>query len=128
MAITMNTSISDSANYSNKEFADALLDLKNASGLSYMKIAIKAGVSDTYLVNIVQRKNLAPNDDNIKNIARALNTKPEYFKEYRQRRLTEKLDTLNFHKASYNVALSDKEAEYLKNIIEEHFRKKKKKK
>ena len=124
----MNTSISDSANYSNKEFADALLDLKNASGLSYMKIAIKAGVSDTYLVNIVQRKNLAPNDDNIKNIARALNTKPEYFKEYRQRRLTEKLDTLNFHKASYNVALSDKEAEYLKNIIEEHFRKKKKKK
>ena len=128
MTFTMNTNRSDGKKYTNTDFADALLELKQGSGLSYMQIAIKAGLSDTYLINIVKRKNLAPNDDNIKNIARALKIKPEYFKEYRQRMLAEKLDTLNFHKASYNVALSDEEAEYLKNIIKEHFQKKKKKK
>jgi transcriptional regulator with XRE-family HTH domain len=124
----MNTNRSDGNNYTNKEFAEALLELKQGSGMSYMQVAIKAGLSDTYLINIVKRKNLAPNDENIKNIARALNVKPEYFREYRQRRLAEKLDTLSFHKTNYKVALSDEEAEYLKNIIKEHFQKKKKKK
>ena len=128
MSLTMNTNRSDGNNYTNKEFAEALLELKQGSGMSYMQVAIKAGLSDTYLINIVKRKNLAPNDENIKNIARALNVKPEYFREYRQRRLAEKLDTLNFHKTNYKVALSDEEAEYLKNIIEEHFQEKKKKK
>ncbi|MBN2073622.1 MAG: helix-turn-helix transcriptional regulator [Actinobacteria bacterium] len=124
----MNTNISESKGYSNLDFARALLELKNASGLSYMKIAVKAGVSDTYLVNIVQGKNLAPNDENIRKIAGALNVKPEYFKEYRQRRLAEKLDTLNFHKTNYRVALSEAEANYLKKIIDDHFAAKKKKK
>ena len=128
MSLTMNTNRSDGNNYTNKEFAEALLELKQGSGMSYMQVAIKAGLSDTYLINIVKRKNLAPNDENIKNIARALKVKPEYFREYRQRRLAEKLDTLNFHKTNYKVALSDEEAEYLKNIIKEHFQKKKKKK
>jgi transcriptional regulator with XRE-family HTH domain len=124
----MNTNISESKGYSNLDFARALLELKNASGLSYMKIAVKAGVSDTYLVNIVQGKNLAPNDDNIRKIAWALGVAPEYFKEYRQRRLAEKLDTLSFHKTNYNVPLSEAEAKYLKKIIDDHFAAKKKKK
>jgi len=116
----VNTNKSNSEKYTNKDFADALLELKEQSGLSYMQIAIKAGLSDTYLINIVKRKNLAPNDENIKKIARALGVKPEYFKEYRQRRLAEKLDTLNFHKESYDVPLSNEEIEYLKKIIEKH--------
>ena len=124
----MNTNISESKGYSNLDFAQALLELKNASGLSYMKIAVKAGVSDTYLVNIVQGKNLAPNDENIRKIAKALNVAPEHFKEYRQRRLADKLNTLNFHKTNYNVALSEAEANYLKKIIDDHFAAKKKKK
>jgi len=41
-----------------------------------------------------------------KNITRALDAKPEYFMEYRQRRLAGKPDTLNFHKTNYKVALS----------------------
>jgi len=83
-----------------------LMELKQSSGMSYTQVAIKTKLYDTYLINIVKRKNLAPNDENIKNIARALNVKPEYFREYRQRRLAEKLDTLNFHKTNYKVALS----------------------
>jgi len=66
MSLTMNTNRSDGNNYTNKEFAEALLELKQGSGMSYMQVAIKAGLSDTYLINIVKRKNLTPNDENKK--------------------------------------------------------------
>ena len=118
----MDTSNSDS--YTNKNFGEALLELKEKSGLSYMQIAIKAELSDTYLVNIVKGKNLAPNDKNIKKIAKALGVGPEYFKEWRNRRLSEKLDTLNFNQDDYDVPLSEKEAKYLKKIIEDYFKEK----
>lgn len=71
--------------FTEKDFADALLELKQKSGLSYMQIAIRTGLSDTYLVNIVKRKNLAPKNENIEKIAKVFNKKPEYFKEYRTR-------------------------------------------
>jgi transcriptional regulator with XRE-family HTH domain len=116
----MNTIKSGGNDYTNKEFADALLELKEHSGLSYMQIAIKAGLSDTYLINIVKRKNLPPKDEYIEKIAQAFGVKPEYFKEYRQRRLAEKINTLDFHKDNYDVPLSEEEVEYLKKIIEKH--------
>ena len=117
----MATNTAESNSYSDLDFARALLALKKASGLSYMKIAIKAGLSDTYLVNIVQGKNLAPNDKNIKKIARALGVAPEYFREYRQRRLAEKLNKINSGRNGFDVPLSDAEASYLKKILDEHF-------
>jgi len=123
--ITM-TDISINKEYTNKDFGDALKELKERKGLSYMQIAIKSGLSDSYLVLLVQKKALPPKDKYIKKIAKAFNLKPEYFKEYRQRRLAEKLNTLNFHKESYDVPLSNEEIEYLKNIIDEHFRKRNK--
>jgi len=116
----MNTNKSNSKKYTDKDFANVLLELKEKSGLSDMQIATKAGLSDTYLINIVKRKNFAPNDENIEKIAKALGVKSEYFKEYRQRRLAEKLDTLNFHKESYDVPLSKEEVKYLKKVIEKH--------
>ena len=83
----MNTIKSESNNFTQKDFADALFKLKKDIGLSYMQIAVKAKLSDTYLINIVNRKNLAPNDGNIEKIAKALGVEPEYFFEYRLRRL-----------------------------------------
>ena len=85
----MNTNKSNGKKYTNEDFADALLELKEQSGLSYMQIAIKSELSDTYLVNIVKRKNLAPKDENIEKIAKALGVEPEYFFEYRLRRLVD---------------------------------------
>ena len=83
----MNAIKSDSKILTHKDFADALFELKQDTGLSYMQIAVKARLSDTYLINIVNRKNLAPNNENIKKIAKALRIEPEYFFEYRLRRL-----------------------------------------
>lgn len=117
--VTM-TDISINEEYTNKDFGDALKELKERKGLSYMQIAIKSGLSDSYLVLLVQKKALPPKDKYIKKIAKAFNLKPEYFKEYRQRRLAEKLNTLNFHKENYDVPLSEEEVEYLKKIIEKH--------
>jgi len=114
----MDTIKSDSEKYTIKDFGEALLELKEDSGLSYMQIAVKAGLSDTYLINIVKGKNLAPNDENIEKIASAFGLKPEYFKEYRNRRLSEKLNTLNFDKENYDVPLSQEEVQFLQKVID----------
>ena len=90
---TMNTNKSISREYSCKDFAEALFDLKGNARLSYGQIADKCGLSDAYLVNIVNRKNLAPNSKNIKKIAKALKVEPEYFYEFRLRKLINILDS-----------------------------------
>ena len=89
----MNTNKSIGREYSCKDFADAFFELKKSIGFSYMQIAVKAKLSDTYLVNIVNRKNLAPNSKNIKKIAKALKVEPEYFYEFRLRKLINILDS-----------------------------------
>ena len=116
----MHTHVSDSKKYSNKDFGDALLGLKQESGLSYKQIALKAELSDAYLVKLVKKDNLPPKDKNIIKIAKAFVIKPEYFKEYRNRRLSEKLNTLNFSKDNYDIPLSEEEVKYLEKIIEKH--------
>jgi len=95
--VTMNTNESISREYSYKDFAEALFDLKDNARLSYGQIADKCGLSDAYLVNIVNRKNLAPNSKNIKKIAKALKVEPEYFYEYRLRRLNNLLNNNREH-------------------------------
>ena len=113
----MNTDIDN--NYTNKEFGDALKDLMAIKKLSYNQVSYLCHLSPQYLQQIVTKKVLPPKDENIEKIAHAFGLKPEYFKEYRNRRLSEKLNTLNFHADNYNIPLSPEEIEYLKKIIEE---------
>lgn len=103
---TVNANESINKEYSYKDFADALFDLKDNARLSYGQIADKCGLSDAYLVNIVNRKNLLPNDVNIKKIAKALRVKPEYFFEYRLRRL---INLLKDNRENLNLYLRDLE-------------------
>ncbi len=115
------TSTSISNKFSNKEFGDALKELKEQKGLSFMQIAIKCKLSDSYLVQLANKKNLAPKDENIEKIAKALGVEPSYFKEYRNRRLSETLgSSIDFHRDNYDVPLSDREVEILKKIIKKH--------
>lgn len=106
--------------YTNKDFYIAFRELKEKAKLTLGQIAVKTGLSKSFLSDIMNKKVLPPKDEFIEKIAKALGVKPEYFKEYRQRRLAEKLNTLNFHKESYDIPLSKKEIEYLKKIIEKH--------
>ena len=110
--------------HTSKNFGDALLELKESKGLSFNKISIKSGLSAPYLFDIAKKKVLPPKDENIIKIAKAVDVDPEYFKEWRNRRLSENLEALNFNQDDYDVPLSRKEAKYLKKIIEDYFKEK----
>jgi len=113
-------------NYTNKDFGDALKEFMEDRKLSYNQLAYKCKLSPQFLQQIVTKKVLPPKDKFVILIAKALGVTPEYFREYRNRRLAEKLDTENMDLDNYDIPLSDKEAKYLKKIVEEHFKNKKK--
>ena len=79
--------------YTNKDFKDALNELKKKRKLSYNQISIKSGLSAPYIFDLTKGKLLPPKDKNIIRIAKAMVVEPEYFKEYRHRRLAERLES-----------------------------------
>lgn len=87
-------------NYTDKSFHIAFKDLKEKLNLSLGQISIKTGLSKSFLSFIMNNKVLPPKDKFIEKIARALGVEPEYFFEYRLRRLidfiNENRDFLNF--------------------------------
>ena len=110
--------------FTNKDFGDALKELLEERELSYGQMAVKIGSSATYINDFIKKKLLPPRNEVIEKIAKALSIKPEYFKEYRSRRLAEKLRAVGFNKDDYDVPLSNEEVEYLKKLIEKYSEKK----
>ena len=76
-------------NRTGENFCVAFKDLKEKLNLSLGQIAIKTGLSKSFLSDIMNNKVLPPKDEFIEKIARALGVEPEYFFEYRLRRLTD---------------------------------------
>ncbi len=76
----------------NKNFGDALKNLKDNKGWSYTQISIKTGLSAPYLNDLVNKKKLPPLDKNIEKISKAFGINPDYFFEYRLRRFIEYLN------------------------------------
>ena len=76
-------------NRTDENFCVAFKDLKGKLNLSLGQIAIKTGLSKSFLSDIMNNKVLPPKDEFIEKIARALGVKPDYFFEYRLRRLTD---------------------------------------
>jgi transcriptional regulator with XRE-family HTH domain len=75
--------------YTNKDFYLAFKDLKEKMNLSLGQIAIKTGLSKSFLSDIMNNKVLPPKDKFIEKIAKALGVESDYFFEYRLRRLTD---------------------------------------
>jgi transcriptional regulator with XRE-family HTH domain len=67
----------------------AFKDLKEKLNLSLGQISIKTGLSKSFLSDIANNKVLPPKDEYVEKIAKALKVEPEYFFEYRKRRLSE---------------------------------------
>ncbi len=82
----MNT-YTDNASPTREDFGDALKDIMGKRELSYNQLSYKCGLSGQYLNQIVNRKSLPPKDENLLKIAKALEIEPEYFFEYRLRKL-----------------------------------------
>jgi transcriptional regulator with XRE-family HTH domain len=70
----------------------ALSELLSTRGLTYQQLASKTGLSAGYLNHLAKGTRLAPPDPALRLIARALRVEPEFFLEYRQRRLTDLLE------------------------------------
>lgn len=75
--------------YTNKSFSEAFMELKEELNISLGQLAMKTGLSKSFLSDISNGKVLPPKDEFIEKIAAAFKVKPEYFFEYRLRRFTE---------------------------------------
>ena len=119
----MNIDVDNKYAYTDKDFSDALKELMDNKKWSYNQLSYRCELSSQYLNQLVNKKSLPPKDENIKKIARAFNLKPEYFKEYRNRRLSEKIlrsDESDSEGSKYHdILLSPKEIRRLEIIISE---------
>src|ERR1051325_6942695 len=68
--------------------------LMSETGLTYRALADKTSLSAGYLNHIVHGNRPVPSNDVLGRLAKALGVKPEHFREYRIRVITEKLEKL----------------------------------
>lgn len=93
-------------NYTDESFHIAFKDLKEKLNLSFGQISIKTGLSTSFLSDMANNKVLPPKDKFIEKIAGALGIEPEYFYEYRHRRLN---DFINENRDFLNSFIEQKE-------------------
>ncbi|HVC88756.1 MAG TPA: helix-turn-helix transcriptional regulator [Gaiellaceae bacterium] len=80
--------------YATDGFGAAVERLMNETGVTYRALAAKTGLSAGYLNHLVHGNRPVPSNDVVETLARALAVEPEYFREYRLRVITEKLEAL----------------------------------
>ena len=68
--------------------------LMTETGLTYRALAEKTDLSAGYLNHIVHGNRPVPSNDVLARLAGAFGVKPEHFREYRIRVITEKLETM----------------------------------
>ena len=70
-----------------EDFGDALIGLISEKKFTYGQVGSMSKLSATYIFDIAKKKVQPPKDENLIKIAKTLGVKPEYFFEYRLRRL-----------------------------------------
>jgi len=80
--------------YSNELFGPTIEQLMADTGTTYRGLADKADLSAGYLNHIVHGNRPVPSNDVIARIADSLGVEPEYFREYRIRAITDKLEEM----------------------------------
>jgi transcriptional regulator with XRE-family HTH domain len=80
--------------YASEPFGPAVERLMNETGVTYRALAAKTGLSAGYLNHLVHGNRPVPSNDVVEVLAKALNVEAEYFREYRVRIITEKLEAM----------------------------------
>ena len=80
--------------FSSEPFGAALEQLMEETGVTYRALAQKAELSAGYLNHLVHGNRPVPADDVIERIADALGVEPAYFREYRLRYITRRLEAM----------------------------------
>jgi transcriptional regulator with XRE-family HTH domain len=79
---------------SDEPFGPTIERLMAETGLTYRALADKTELSAGYLNHIVHGNRPVPSNDVIARLASALGVKPEHFREYRIRVITERLERM----------------------------------
>jgi transcriptional regulator with XRE-family HTH domain len=80
--------------FSSEPFGPTLERLMAETGVTYRSLADTADLSAGYLNHIVHGNRPVPADDVIERISTALGVEPEHFREYRLRRITQRLEAM----------------------------------
>jgi transcriptional regulator with XRE-family HTH domain len=80
--------------YSSEPFGPAVERLMNETGVTYRALAAKTGLSAGYLNHLVHGNRPVPSNDVVETLASSLDVEPEFFREYRLRVITEKLEAM----------------------------------
>src|SRR5262252_6116127 len=80
--------------FSSEPFGPAVERLMNDSGVTYRALAAKTGLSAGYLNHLVHGNRPVPSNDVVRTLADALDVEPEYFREFRVRAITERLEAM----------------------------------
>ncbi len=80
--------------YASEPFGAAVERLMNDTGVTYRALAAKTGLSAGYLNHLVHGNRPVPWTDVTDTLAAALDVDADYFREYRVRLITEKLEKM----------------------------------
>ena len=80
--------------FSPRPFGEALTELMEERELTYRALAAETGLSAGYLNHLVHGNRPVPSNDVIESLSRALGVGPEYFREYRIRVITARLEEM----------------------------------
>ena len=80
--------------FSKDAFGGTVQRLMDEQGVTYRQLAAQTGLSAGYLNHLVHGNRPVPSNDVVKTLAGALEVEPEHFREYRLRRITERLEAM----------------------------------
>ena len=80
--------------FSDEAFGATVERLMNETGTTYRALADKTNLSAGYLNHLVHGNRPVPSNDVVETLARALGVDPEYFREYRLRVITQRLEEM----------------------------------
>ena len=73
-----------------KDFGEALDELRVEYNYSYDRLALKLGIANSYVYHMINRRTKsAPSNEIMEKVAKFFGLEPEYFYEYRLRKLLE---------------------------------------
>lgn len=81
--------------FSQRPFGETVEKLMGETGSTYRSLAEKTHLSAGYLNHIVHGNRPVPSNNVIASIGKALGVEAEFFREYRIRRITERLEKDN---------------------------------
>jgi transcriptional regulator with XRE-family HTH domain len=80
--------------FSEEGFGETVQRLMDEKGVTYRQLATSTGLSAGYLNHLVHGNRPVPSNDVVETLAHSLDVDPEFFREYRLRVITEKLEAM----------------------------------